>query len=132
MLVCALLLFMHTRPRVHRAPGIPARPLFGGRKEIASLEQKACCEIEKLCLDVIPMSQRHCEEPLRRSNPFLLLSLLRDGLLRINGRAFARPLARNDGRKLFQNMVGVDANALLLPSPRARSAWWGGEKECVC
>src|SRR5665213_4437202 len=26
--------------------------------------------------------ERHCEEPLRRSNPFLLASLLRDGLLR--------------------------------------------------
>ena len=48
-----LLLFMHTRPRVHRAPGIPARPLHlrGGRL-MASLEQPVLRDRE-------PVSQRH-------------------------------------------------------------------------
>src|SRR5665213_103876 len=30
--------------------------------------------LRTLCLEVTPMFQRHCEEPLRRSNPFLLFA----------------------------------------------------------
>src|SRR5665213_1223311 len=44
-----------------------------------------------------PYPSRHCEEPLRRSNPFFLL--LHDGLLRgsLSSGAHSRdPLARND------------------------------------
>src|SRR5665213_1121429 len=53
--------------------------------------------------------RRHCEELLRRSNPLLLPCLLRNGLLRVNGRAFARPLARNDGFGLLNLNLAVIA-----------------------
>ena len=83
MLVCALPHLMHTRPRVHRAPGIPAHPLFEGvRKLKANLEQSVLRECEPVSQCAL-MSHRHCEEPLRRSNPLLLRYLLRDGLLRL-------------------------------------------------
>jgi len=46
-------LLMHTRPRVHRAPGIPARPPFGeAAKLMANLEQSVLRECE-------PVSERH-------------------------------------------------------------------------
>jgi len=53
MLVCALPILMHTRPRVHRAPGIPHALWFEGGKLMASLEQKS------MLRDREPVSQRH-------------------------------------------------------------------------
>src|SRR5665213_2464446 len=52
MLVCALPLLLHTRPRVHRAPGIPHALWFEGGRFMASLEQKS------MLRDREPVSQR--------------------------------------------------------------------------
>src|SRR5665213_362321 len=78
---CALsLVGLHTRPRVHRAPGIPARPLFSraaennGKPRAVRAARMRTHVLRTLCLEVTPMFQRHCEELLRRSNPFLLLA----------------------------------------------------------
>src|SRR5665213_16956 len=108
MLVCALLLFMHTRPRVHRAPGIPARPLSlrvrqNNGKPRAVRAARTRTHVSTLLRPHV--SQRHCEEPLRRSNPFLLPHSPRDGLLRgacHRAALCADPLARNDGCGLWK------------------------------
>jgi hypothetical protein len=61
MLVCALPLSLHTRPRAHRAPGIPCALFFGeSATTMASLAQKTCGEIAKPCTVISPPSTRLC------------------------------------------------------------------------
>src|SRR3984957_18659668 len=56
MLVCALPLPLHTRPRAHRAPGIPCA-LNSERAGIKSKTRGVCAgEIAKVCLAVIARS----------------------------------------------------------------------------
>src|SRR6202030_1262594 len=63
MLVCVLPLPLHTRPRAHRAPGIRcALCLEGGTKSNTRAKK-----IMRPAREV--MSSRHCEDPLRQSNP---------------------------------------------------------------
>src|ERR1700722_16313272 len=50
MLVCALPLSLHTRPRAHRAPGIPCALISRGRVKNEYLAQKTCGEIAKVWL----------------------------------------------------------------------------------
>src|SRR6204780_3095795 len=58
MLVCALPLLLHTRPRAHRPPGIPcALCLEGGNKRIPRAK-KACGEIAEVCLNVIGLFEK--------------------------------------------------------------------------
>jgi hypothetical protein len=56
---------LHTRPRAHRAPGIPCA-LNSERAGINEyLAQKPCGEIAKLCLAVIARSS--CDEAIHSS-----------------------------------------------------------------
>src|SRR5665213_2930545 len=58
---CAFsLVGLHTRPRVHRAPGIPARPLFSGGAQIngkpravLAARMRTCVSTLFPCLNVI-------------------------------------------------------------------------------
>src|ERR1700688_759671 len=62
MLVCAFYCILHTRPRAHRAPGIPCA-LNSERAGInVNLAKKAFGEIAKLCLYVIARST--CDEAI--------------------------------------------------------------------
>src|SRR5665213_1620170 len=81
MLVCATTTTLHTRPRVHRAPGIPARPLLFGSAEVLWHDpgEKIRAAGMRRCV-FGGVSRRHCEEHLRRSNPWLRSP--QDGLLR--------------------------------------------------
>jgi hypothetical protein len=88
-----LLLLMHTRPRVHRAPGIPAHPLFFKRvRKLWQTSSMACCENANLCLVVTSyfsvIARSPCDEAIHLAS--LLLS---DGI-------FA--YARNDGFRLLE------------------------------
>src|SRR6266404_611445 len=56
------LFILRARLRVHRAPGIPCALCFEGREIHARLGRIASRDREGMC-------HRHCEEPLRRSNP---------------------------------------------------------------
>src|SRR5665213_3512054 len=62
---CAFsLVGLHTRPRVHRAPGIPARPLFSraaennGKPRAVLAARMRTHVLRTLCLVVTPMFQR--------------------------------------------------------------------------
>jgi hypothetical protein len=55
--------FLHTRPRVQRAPGFPCALFFEGKE----IYQQTSGEMRRE-----NASPRHCEEPLRRSNPLFL------------------------------------------------------------
>src|SRR6202035_3646275 len=64
MLVCALPLPLHTRPRAHRPPGIPCA-LNSERAGINEyLAKKAFGEIAKLCLNVIASAAKQSIFPL--------------------------------------------------------------------
>src|ERR1700685_2926401 len=64
MLVCAFYYILHTRPRAHRAPGIPCA-LNSERAGIKSKTRGVCAgEIAKVCLAVIARSTL-----VRRSPP---------------------------------------------------------------
>jgi hypothetical protein len=70
MLVCVFVCdYLHARPRVQRAPGLPCALFFLGRMLFAKLGRM----VSRECGGVF---SRHCEEPLRRSNPALSLRLL--------------------------------------------------------
>src|ERR1700722_14386581 len=92
MLVCALPLPLHTRPRAHRAPGIPCA-LNSERAGISEhLAKKPFGEIAKPCLAVI-MSGRHCE-PTGSANARPVGSQYR----LLVGRDIARPAPRHFDR----------------------------------
>src|SRR5665213_899189 len=59
MLVCALPLLLHTRPRVHRAPGIPHALWFEGGRFMASLEQKSMLRDREPVPQRQPVFRRH-------------------------------------------------------------------------
>ena len=85
LLVCVLLLQVHTRPRVQRAPGVPHALKEGG--DFMHDSGAARREIVKLHLDVIASAAKQSMAATRRKK--------KDGLLRC---------ARNDGCLwLFEN-----------------------------
>src|SRR3954452_13315995 len=94
MLVCAFCCARCTRDRGCSAhPVFPAPSVFEGGKRTANLGRIAPRDRGR----TFKWEQRHCEEPLRRSNPFFLYA--RDGLLRC---------ARNDGGDgAFARCVGT-------------------------
>src|SRR5712664_58559 len=66
LLVCVLPLSLHTRPRVHWASGIP-HALFGRKIQAMPRAHRVART------QLIPhLEYRHCEEHLRRSNPYFL------------------------------------------------------------
>jgi hypothetical protein len=64
--------YLHTRPRVQRAPGIPCSLCLEGQRD-AKLGQNGAVRMwTRIChLRLTGPLQRHCEERLRRSNPAL-------------------------------------------------------------
>src|ERR1700683_3851451 len=89
MLVCALPLPLHTRPRAHRPPGIPCA-LNSERAGINEhLAKKAFGESAKSCLDVIARSS--CDEAIHSSLTAFAAPM--DCFAEpVIGRAFARPV----------------------------------------
>jgi hypothetical protein len=62
-----LMCILHARPRVQRAPGIPCA-LFRARDFSTTRAHRAAGSRNCVC----NLESRHCEEHLRRSNPFFL------------------------------------------------------------
>src|ERR1700689_2112013 len=98
MLVCPLLLLLHTRPRAHRTPGIPCA-LNSERAGINEhLAKKAFGEIAKPCPAVIarsalvrrspPSGEGGCDEAIHLSTCGAMDCFAEP----VIGRAFARPV----------------------------------------
>jgi hypothetical protein len=116
MLVCALPLPLHTRPRAHWAPGIPCA-LNSERAGNKGKTRGACAgEIVRVCLNVIARSS--CDEAIHSSlaafaAPWIASRSLSSG-------AHSRdPLARNDGDPQIAFTAGRPAEPPRRP-PAAR------------
>src|SRR5450631_155783 len=105
MLVCALPLLLHTRPRAHRAPGIPCAldiERAGNLEQTSGVERR---EIAKVWLHVIARSES--DEAIHSS------FAPRDELLRF---------ARNDDLRFRR--VGKGTFRAVPTISRNRKKWW--------
>ena len=114
MLVCAHVHFLHTRPRVQRAPGFPCALLFSGAKLIAKLRAHRAARWRTYAFPSLRGAQR-------RSNPASFLAMDCFANARNDELKLSAVIAREGGRySIPETSVKEPRNRGILDHPPSR------------